>query len=180
MTNQPHSNRGSRRIKRVFRYFLVVALVAILAFLTRYFSVQELLRNALEWTNQLGFWKPVAFIVIYNLATVLFLPGALITLGGGVIFGVIWGSGYVFIAATLGATSAFLIGRYVCRGWVCKQLEGNDKFKAIDAAIAKEGFKIVFLIRFWGNSGFLERVFFRLDWHDSWNHYVCLPWFLSW
>ena len=147
MTNYPTKSRVSRKIQRIFGYFLAVALVTSVLIAAKYFNIQELIRSALAWIDNLGTWKPIAFIVIYNLATVLFVPGAIATIGGGVIFGVIWGSVYVFIAATLGATSAFLIGRYVSRDWVAKQIKGNVRFKAIDQAVAREGFKIVFLTR---------------------------------
>ncbi|XWK86224.1 MAG: TVP38/TMEM64 family protein [Phormidium sp.] len=110
-------------------------------------NMQEIVNNALTWIEQLGPWGAIAFILIYNLATVLFIPGSLLTLGGGVIFGVFWGSIYVFIAATLGATFAFLIGRYLTRDWVAKKIADNSKFQAIDNAVAKEGFKIVLLTR---------------------------------
>lgn len=110
-------------------------------------NMQEIVNNALTWIEQLGPWGAIAFILIYNLATVLFIPGSLLTLGGGVIFGVFWGSIYVFIAATMGATFAFLIGRYLTREWVAKKIADNSKFQAIDNAVAKEGFKIVLLTR---------------------------------
>jgi len=97
--------------------------------------------------EHLGAWGPVAFIVTYNLATVLFIPGSVLTLGGGVIFGLWWGSVYVFVAATLGATFAFLIGRYLSRDRVVKYMEAHPKFKALDRAVSQEGFKIVFLTR---------------------------------
>ncbi len=147
MATEPTRSRVNRKVKHIWQYLLVAALVAVLIVAAKYFNVQELLRSALVWIDKLGFWKPVAFIVIYNLATVLFVPGSIVTLGGGVIFGAIWGSVYVFIAAMLGATSAFLIGRYLSRDWIAKQMEGNPKFKAINQAIAKEGFKIVLLTR---------------------------------
>ncbi|NER29062.1 MAG: TVP38/TMEM64 family protein [Symploca sp. SIO1C4] len=141
-------NRASRKIKRLFYFFLVAISVALLIIVqAKYFNVQKLLTNALVWVESLGSWAPVAFIVIYNLATVLFVPGALLTLGGGVIFGMIWGFIYVFIASTLGAIFAFLIGRYLSRHWVAKKIEGNTKFQAIDQSVAKEGFKIVLLTR---------------------------------
>jgi uncharacterized membrane protein YdjX (TVP38/TMEM64 family) len=54
---------------------------------------------------------------------------------------------YVLIAATIGATFAFLVGRYISRDWVCQQIGNKPKFKAIDKAVAKNGFKIVFLTR---------------------------------
>jgi uncharacterized membrane protein YdjX (TVP38/TMEM64 family) len=60
---------------------------------------------------------------------------------------VVRGSIYVSIAATLGATAAFLVGRYFARDWVARKLEGNAKFKAIDEAVGREGWKIVLLTR---------------------------------
>ena len=111
------------------------------------FNPQELLRNALQWVDDLGAIAPIAFMLIYIVATVAFLPGSILTLGGGVLFGVVKGSIFVFLGATIGATLAFLAGRYVARGWISKKIAGNQKFSAIDKAVGKEGFKIVLLTR---------------------------------
>src|SRR6266478_7354640 len=97
------------------------------------------LSNALDWMRGLGALAPVAFIAIYIVACVAFLPGSILTIGAGVIFGVVRGSIYVSIAATLGATAAFLVGRYLARDWVAAKIESNAKFKAIDEAVGKEG-----------------------------------------
>jgi len=105
------------------------------------------LTNALNWIAGLGALAPVAFIAIYIAACVAFVPGSILTIGAGVIFGVVRGSIYVSIAATLGATAAFLVGRYLARGWVSARLEGNAKFKAIDEAVGTQGWKIVVLTR---------------------------------
>ena len=59
----------------------------------------------------------------------------------------VWGSVYVSIGSTLGATAAFLVGRYIARDWVAKKIEGNEKFAAIDCAVEQEGWKIVGLTR---------------------------------
>lgn len=111
------------------------------------FNPQEILRNALQWVDSLGAVGAIAFMLIYIIATVAFLPGSILTLGAGVVFGVVLGSIYVFIGATLGATLAFLVGRYFARGWISKKIEGNQKFKAIDKAVGREGLKIVLLTR---------------------------------
>jgi uncharacterized membrane protein YdjX (TVP38/TMEM64 family) len=137
--------RGS--FKRILLLFSLSALVAILILAIRSFYVQDFLRNVLMQIEHLGAWGPVAFIVTYNLATVLFIPGSVLTVGGGVIFGLWWGSVYVFVAASLGATFAFLIGRYLSRDRVVKYMEAHPKFKALDRAVAQEGLKIVFLTR---------------------------------
>ncbi len=109
--------------------------------------LQDILRDSLSWVQGLGPIAPIGFILIYNLATVLFVPGLILTLGGGVLFGLGFGTVYVFIAATLGATIAFGIGRNFARSWVTEKMVGYPKFGAIDAAVAKNGFKIVLLTR---------------------------------
>lgn len=111
------------------------------------FNPQDWLRNALQWIDSLGTVGAIAFILLYIIATVAFLPGSILTLGAGVVFGIFLGSFYVFIGATLGATAAFLVGRYLARSWVAKKIEGNKKFRAIDQAVGREGLKIVLLTR---------------------------------
>jgi uncharacterized membrane protein YdjX (TVP38/TMEM64 family) len=111
------------------------------------FNPQELLQNSLEWIQGLGAAGAIAFIALYAVATTVFVPAALLTLGAGVVFGVIQGAIYVFVGACLGATLAFLMGRYLVRDKVAKKFAENAKFKAIDQAIAREGFKIVVLTR---------------------------------
>ena len=101
----------------------------------------------LLWIEGLG-WKGVgAFVVLYVLACILFLPGSFLTLGAGVLFGVTKGVVVISISSTLGATVAFLIGRYLARNWVARQIEKKPFFRAVDEAILKEGWKIVLLAR---------------------------------
>jgi uncharacterized membrane protein YdjX (TVP38/TMEM64 family) len=111
------------------------------------FSLLELLRDALHGVQELGAVGVVAFIGLYIIATVAFVPGSILTLGAGVLFGVVAGAVYVFVAATLGATAAFLVGRYVARDWVARQIDGHPRFKAIDEAVGRKGFTIVLLTR---------------------------------
>jgi len=109
--------------------------------------INNYLQSILQWIDSLGTAAPVMFIFIYIIASVLLISGAIITLGAGVLFGVIKGSILVSIGSTLAATASFIIGRYFVREWVAKQIESKPKFKAIDAAVAKEGWKIVGLTR---------------------------------
>jgi uncharacterized membrane protein YdjX (TVP38/TMEM64 family) len=130
-----------------FRLLLAAAVIIIFLSVVKYFHVQELLKSSLDWVEGLGTWGPFIFIAIYIAACVLFIPGSILTLGAGVLFGVVKGSVIVSVAATLGASCAFLVGRYFTRDWVAKKIEGNPKFKAIDEAVAREGWKIVGLVR---------------------------------
>jgi uncharacterized membrane protein YdjX (TVP38/TMEM64 family) len=111
------------------------------------FDITLLLKNVLGWVENLGAIGAVAFIAIYIMATVAFLPAFILTLGAGVLFGVWFGAIYVFTGATLGSIAAFLVGRYLARDWVAKKIAGNDRFSAIDRAVGKEGLKIVLLTR---------------------------------
>ncbi|MBI3358869.1 MAG: TVP38/TMEM64 family protein, partial [Nitrospirae bacterium] len=126
---------------------MVLAVFAALFVLAKYLNVQELLKKSLDAISGLGPLGDLIFISIYILASVLFLPGAILTLGAGAFFGVVKGSMLVSVGSTLGATCAFLVGRYVARDWVVKKIAGNEKFKAIDKAIGGEGWKIVGLTR---------------------------------
>jgi uncharacterized membrane protein YdjX (TVP38/TMEM64 family) len=89
----------------------------------------------------------VVFVIFYVAACVLFIPGSLLTLGAGVLFGVAEGSVLVSIASTAGATCAFLIGRYFARDWIASKLAARPAFRPIDEAVAREGWKIVGLTR---------------------------------
>ncbi|MEH1936922.1 MAG: TVP38/TMEM64 family protein [Nostoc sp.] len=161
MKKQLIANRFNfRHLRKFFRLILLILLVSSFAFLlntdfalaqesanSNSFNPQAILRNALQWIDSLGTLGAIAFIALYIIATVAFFPGSILTLGAGVIFGAVWGSLYVFIGATLGATAAFLVGRYLARGWVASKIADNKKFAAIDQAVGKEGLKIVLLTR---------------------------------
>lgn len=100
-----------------------------------------------SWVDSLGLWGPVVFIAGYALATVAFIPGSLLTLAAGAIFGLFEGTLYVFLGATLGSSLAFLVARYVARQAVEKRLDKHPRFETVDRAVAEEGLKIVFLLR---------------------------------
>jgi uncharacterized membrane protein YdjX (TVP38/TMEM64 family) len=128
---------------------VVVALVAAGALLVAAWALdaRALLGRALDGIEALGPWAPALFVLLYVVATVLFLPGTILTLGAGAAFGVVRGVAVVWIAATLGATAAFLVGRYLARDWVAARIGRRASFRALDDAVAREGWKIVGLMR---------------------------------
>jgi uncharacterized membrane protein YdjX (TVP38/TMEM64 family) len=95
----------------------------------------------------LGAWAPVAFMLAYVLATVAFVPGSILTLAAGVLFGLWKGTVLAFAAATLGSTAAFLVSRHLARDFVQRRLAGDRRAAAIDRAIGDQARKIVFLLR---------------------------------
>ena len=100
-----------------------------------------------EWVRGLGVWGPIVFIVGYVVATVAFVPGSILTLAAGAIFGLFRGTVYVFVAATVGSILAFLVSRYLARARIERRLQGNSRFEAIDRAVGAQGLKIVLLLR---------------------------------
>ena len=105
--------------------WLLYPVAAILIFvIAKELHLQDRLKQGLDWVGQLGPWGPALFIGLYIVATVLFIPGS-----------------------ALGAAAAFLVGRYLARNAIARKIEGNERFAAIDKAVANEGWKIVGLMR---------------------------------
>ncbi|HHT9124334.1 MAG TPA: TVP38/TMEM64 family protein [Candidatus Brocadiia bacterium] len=90
-------------------------------------------------------WGPVGFILIYGIGCVVALPGSLLTLCGGAIFGVAWGTLYNILAANLGATLAFLTARYLGRDFVARFMKG--RIESFDEKVAEHGFRFIFTLR---------------------------------
>lgn len=122
---------------------VVLAIVGGLVFL----PVQQWIQSLLEWTRGLGILGYLVVMALYVTACVLFIPGSFVTLAASFLFGLVAGSITVSVGSTLGASAAFLVGRYMARDKIEGKLEGNAKFKAIDEAVGRQGFKMVLLTR---------------------------------
>ena len=94
-----------------------------------------------------GAAAPLAYGAAYVVATVFFVPGAPLTVGAGVAFGLLWGTVLVSVASTLGAALAFLVARYLLREKVASWVEERPKFRLVDRAVGEQGWKIVALTR---------------------------------
>lgn len=101
----------------------------------------------LHWVQSQGIWAPVLFVLLYAGATVAFVPGSILTLSAGAIFGLVKGTLLVSLASTLAAAISFLLGRFAFRNWVEKKLKDKPKFKALDEAVGREGWKMIMLLR---------------------------------
>jgi uncharacterized membrane protein YdjX (TVP38/TMEM64 family) len=135
------------RFNGKLKLLLLGCFVAALIIAAKYFNLQDAFNVLINQVKSLGYWGPVAYIAIYNLATLLFIPASVLTIKGGCFFGLFWGSVYVLIAAIIGAVLAFIVGRYLSRDWVSQYINKHPKLKAIDLAVSQEGWKIVLLTR---------------------------------
>ena len=105
------------------------------------------LASALAWTAAAGPLGQAAFVGLYVLACVAFLPGSVLTLGAGAAFGLWKGFLLVSIGSTVGACAAFFVGRYLLRDWVSQRLKKIPAFAAVAGAVSQEGWKVVLLTR---------------------------------
>jgi uncharacterized membrane protein YdjX (TVP38/TMEM64 family) len=124
-----------------------LAVIAALVVAVRMLPIAEGLEVFNRWVQEQGSFGMVLFALVYAVAAVLLLPGSVLTLAGGAAFGLLPGFVTILLGATLGAALAFLVSRHLARRWVEKWIESRPSFSAIDRAVAKEGWKIVFLTR---------------------------------
>lgn len=97
------------------------------------------------WLQGIGFWAPVAFVLLWVLWAVLFLPGAVLGLAGGALFGPVWGAVWTLTGATMGASLAFLAARFVASDWVAARAGG--RLKLLLDGVEAEGWRFVALTR---------------------------------
>ncbi len=134
-------------MKNIWKWIALALVVAALFVASQLLPVKEWLNSFNQWVGGLGPIGVVIFIIVYALATVLFVPGSVLTVGAGFIFGLTVGVFAVSIGSTIGAALAFLISRYIARRKIEALASRNEKFKAIDRAIGEQGWKLVFLLR---------------------------------
>jgi uncharacterized membrane protein YdjX (TVP38/TMEM64 family) len=130
-----------------WRLVILLAVIAGLIVAVNVLPVEKYLNSLLEWVDGLGMWGPIILAAAYVVACVLFVPGSALTLGAGFLFGVVTGTIVVSLGSVLGASAAFWVGRTVARDWIGAKVAGNAKFAAIDAAVGRQGFKMVLLTR---------------------------------
>ncbi len=135
--------------KSIIKFVILLMIIAGAFFAFRYtplsqYTQKEALLNLLTRFRE-HWWGPVGFILIYGVGCVVAFPGSLLTLCGGAIFGVAWGSFYNILASNLGATLAFLMARYFGRDFVSRFMKG--RIESFDEKVATHGFRFIFTLR---------------------------------
>lgn len=118
----------------------VAAAIAVL-------PVAELATRLAETARGAGATGVVLFIAAYVISTVALLPGSILTLAAGFAYGPVWGLLLASPASVAGATCAFILGRTLLREWAARKVGASPRARAIDAAVAREGFRLVLLLR---------------------------------
>ena len=127
---------------RGLSFFLLIVIIISTSF---YFRDQFTQDSIQQHLIAYGAWAWIVFFVLYVIATIAFLPGSIMTLVGGFLFGPVIGGVLNLTAATVGATAAFLIARYVARDWV--QRKGGKIVTKLNRGIEREGWRFVMVVR---------------------------------
>lgn len=135
------------RTRSVLRFALLAAVAMALLAGLRSRAARLLIDRLIDAFAALGPSSIPLFAAAYAIAAILFLPGSALTIGAGIVYGLLWGSVAVSCGATLGAAGAFLVARYLARSRVERWAAKSPRFAAIDAAVGREGWKIVLLTR---------------------------------
>lgn len=124
---------------------LVIVLVTVLL-AWHFLPVRDWVLAVDELVGRLGAWGIVIYAAMYVAGVIVLAPAEIMSIAGGVIFGV-WGIPLVIVLATIGATSDFLISRYLLRAKVREFARKRPVFEAVDRAVRQESWKLVLLLR---------------------------------
>ena len=136
-------SRHSARIKLISFVLIVLGLI----FLASALPLERGIESLKAWVQDLGIRGPLVLGVVYITSALLFVPGSILTISSGAVFGLLWGTITVSVASTTAAALAFLIARYLARTQVQEQVRKYPKFAAVDRAIGLGGWRFVFLLR---------------------------------
>ncbi len=136
----------TRRASLLKPILLVVFLIAAMA-VARVFHLGDRIGELREWILSLGSLGPAIYLLIYIAAVVLAVPGSLISIMAGVMFGSFLGVILVSVGSTVGAGLAFLLARHWARDAVAERLQRNPKFHKLDRMTAEHGSIIVAITR---------------------------------
>jgi hypothetical protein len=112
-------------------------------------GLTEFLHHSMEWIAQSGWVGVAGFIILYTLTCVFFLPGSVLTVGAGAVYGFWFSTVLVTISSTVGAVVNFLTSRYLARSWMQKRLGRNAKFLALERAVSTEGWRMMLISICW-------------------------------
>ncbi len=134
------------------KLIITVVVIAAAAFLVHYFGLadyisRENLDMLQEWVHGFGALAPLVYIGIWIAGCIFFLPGLPIAILGGLVFEPVHAIIYASLGSTIGATAAFLIGRYAARDLVEGWKEKNKHVKKIDEGVENNGWRMLLLTR---------------------------------
>ena len=134
-------------MKKTLIRIVLVAVIAALFFFARELPFAEWLASLESWARQYPLAGAVAYIVVTIVATAALMPGWVMMMLAGLVFGPALGLAYAMTGLVGGAVAGLFIGRTVARKWVERRIAGNVHLMALDDALEEQAFTIVALTR---------------------------------
>jgi uncharacterized membrane protein YdjX (TVP38/TMEM64 family) len=131
------------------RLYLAIAILTLLLLLT--ISPLKLIFDSMFVIHYLQKHRcciRTPFIIVYALLTVIGIPGTILTVAAGVVFGLWYGTLWTVIGATLGALGAFWTARYLLRNYIQRKFANNQMLTRFQAAVAQKPVSFVLAVRF--------------------------------
>jgi uncharacterized membrane protein YdjX (TVP38/TMEM64 family) len=119
--------------------------VGVFWLLARQFPVVEYITRAQHAISRMEVWGGVLYPLLQAACNVLLLPGGVLAIGSGLFFGLWWGTVLNIVGNVLGAAIAFGLARLIGRRWLVARLLREPRWAALDRAIERHGWKIIFL-----------------------------------
>jgi uncharacterized membrane protein YdjX (TVP38/TMEM64 family) len=129
----------------ILQLVIVLGVIALLGWAAHHFPVLEMISRAQRKVGEMKWWGAVLYPLLLAACNLLLMPGGVLSVGSGVLFGLWWGFFLVWVGTVLGAAVAFLLSRKLGRRWVEKRAFRNERWVALDEAVAREGWKIILL-----------------------------------
>lgn len=133
--------------KKIWKPVILVVFLVTFMVLARVFDIGGRLGELRAWIDSLGTLGPLVYVLIYIAAVVLAVPGSIITIMGGLLFGSLVGVVSVSIGSTIGASLAFLVARYMARDFMVERFSDNDRIQKLDRLTQEHGAIIVAITR---------------------------------
>ena len=135
------------QVRRAIYWQLGALLIAIalIAVLSRFFPVVDFVEALQGRVMSWGAWGAVCYPLLFAVCNILLLPGGVLAVGGGFFFGLWWGLLIVFAGNLIGAAISFASSRWVARRWFQRKLSQNPTLRALEPALERESWKIIFL-----------------------------------
>ncbi|MFC1674534.1 TVP38/TMEM64 family protein [Candidatus Omnitrophota bacterium] len=133
--------------KAIVKSLVFLLIVGIIFISGKYLRGSEVIPQVLQYVERLGFWAPVFFTLIYILISGVVIPAVILNIITGTLFGIFWGMMIVTVGSAVSSSIKFFLARYLLRESITRKIERNDKLKAIDQIIEKDGWKILLILR---------------------------------
>jgi len=99
------------------------------------------------WVAGFGLLAPLVFFLTRAVGAVILVPGSVMAMAAGVLFGPVWGAVHNLAASTAGAVVAFSVARYVAPNWIARRVHGRDRLARLVEGVEAEGWRFVAFVR---------------------------------